>query len=47
MVEGWVRKLERQWRLALRGVGPTGWRPNPELFKTAVDVFSIHDWFIS
>ena len=32
--------------LALRGVGPTGRRPDSEFSKSSVDVFSIHGLFI-
>jgi hypothetical protein len=29
-------------RLALRGVSPTGWRPDAKFFKASIDIFAIH-----
>ena len=29
-------------RLALRGLGPTGRRPDAKLFKTSINIFPIH-----
>jgi hypothetical protein len=40
----WPRHKGKQ-HLALRGVSPTGWRPNSEVFKSSIDIFSIHDLF--
>jgi len=43
--------LELEWKFRKYFIGQNVQSnrvlPNPELFKSSVDVFSIHDWFIS
>jgi hypothetical protein len=34
-------------RAGSRAGGPADWKPNSELFKPSIDIFSFHDWFIS